>query len=218
MNSHSNDARAAILGRLRQAAGAGNVQERRQAVLDGLAQARSGAPLPVSDDLAERFCQRAQQLNSSVERSTGRDAVVPAVARYLAAHGLGAQAVCSPELAALDWAASGLAVAARPAQGDDAVGITGAFCAIAETGTLMLLSGPQTPASVSLLPETHIALVDAARIVPTMEDAFALLRAERGGLPRSVNFVSGPSRTGDIEQTLVLGAHGPCRVHLIVIG
>lgn len=140
------------------------------------------------------------------------------MARYLAAQGLAASAVCSPELAALDWAGAGVDVAARQAHGDDAIGITGAYCAIAETGTLMLLSGPQTPASVSLLPETHIALVDAARIVPTMEDAFALLRAERGGLPRSVNFVSGPSRTGDIEQTLVLGAHGPCRVHLIVIG
>ena len=92
------------------------------------------------------------------------------------------------------------------------------FSAIAETGTLMLLSGPQTPATVSLLPETHIALVDISRIVPTMEDAFALLRAEHGSLPRAVNFISGPSRTGDIEQTIVLGAHGPCRVHLILIG
>jgi L-lactate dehydrogenase complex protein LldG len=83
----------------------------------------------------------------------------------------------------------------------------------------MLLSGPDTPASVSLLPETHIAIVPASRIVATMEDAFALLRAERpGALPRSVNFVSGPSRTGDIEQTIVLGAHGPCRVHIVIVG
>jgi hypothetical protein len=72
------------------------------------------------------------------------------------------------------------------------------------------------PATVSLLPETHIAMVPVSRIVATMEDAFALLRAERGELPRAVNFISGPSRTGDIEQTIVLGAHGPCRVHLIL--
>ena len=98
----------------------------------------------------------------------------------------------------------------------DKTGISGCFCAIAETGTLMLLSGPQTPASVSLLPETHIAVVPVGRIVATMEDAFALLRAEQGALPRAVNFISGPSRTGDIEQTIVLGAHGPCRVHLIL--
>ena len=71
--------------------------------------------------------------------------------------------------------------------------------------------------SVSLLPETHIAIVPVDRIVATMEDAFALLRSERGKLPRAVNFISGPSRTGDIEQTIVLGAHGPCRVHLILV-
>jgi L-lactate dehydrogenase complex protein LldG len=80
------------------------------------------------------------------------------------------------------------------------------------------LSGPQTPATVSLLPETHIALVDERRIVGTMEEAFALLRAEHGSLPRALNFISGPSRTGDIEQTIVLGAHGPRRVHLLVTG
>jgi L-lactate dehydrogenase complex protein LldG len=70
---------------------------------------------------------------------------------------------------------------------------------------------------VSLLPETHIALVPMSRIVPAMEDAWALARAELGSLPRAVNFISGPSRTGDIEQTIVLGAHGPYRVHLVII-
>jgi L-lactate dehydrogenase complex protein LldG len=70
-----------------------------------------------------------------------------------------------------------------------------------------------------LLPETHIALLALDRIVPTMEHAFELLRRERGGealMPRAINMVSGPSRTGDIEQTIVLGAHGPYRVHIIV--
>jgi L-lactate dehydrogenase complex protein LldG len=110
-------------------------------------------------------------------------------------------------------------ITVRPARDADTVGLTGCFCAIAETGTLMLLSGKETPASVSLLPETHVAVVPAERIVATMEDAFALLRAERPGLlPRSINFISGPSRTGDIEQTIVLGAHGPCRIHILIVG
>jgi L-lactate dehydrogenase complex protein LldG len=111
-----------------------------------------------------------------------------------------------------------LEVAVRPAEDADQVGVSGCFCAIAETGTLMLLSGASSPATVSLLPETHVALVPESRIVATMEDAFALLRAERGSVPRAINFISGPSRTGDIEQTIVLGAHGPCRVHLILTG
>jgi L-lactate dehydrogenase complex protein LldG len=140
-----------------------------------------------------------------------------AVARHLAALGLGVQAVATPDVAGLPWAAAGLEVSGRVAVDADLVGISGCFCAIAETGTLLLLSGPDSPATVSLLPETHIALVPVSRIVATMEDAFALLRAERGVLPRAANFISGPSRTGDIEQTIVLGAHGPCRVHLIVV-
>jgi L-lactate dehydrogenase complex protein LldG len=141
------------------------------------------------------------------------------VAAWLAGHGLGTAGVVTADVGGLPWQPAGVTIAVRPAQDADAVGITGCFCAIAETGTLMLLSGPDTPASVSLLPETHVAVVPAARIVATMEDAFVLLRAERPGiLPRSINFVSGPSRTGDIEQTIVLGAHGPCRVHIVIVG
>ncbi|MGA9395281.1 MAG: lactate utilization protein C, partial [Azonexus sp.] len=149
----------------------------------------------------------------------GSMAEVPAaVARYLAEHGLLRATVATGDVAGLDWAGADIEIAARVAVDADKVGISGCFCAIAETGTLLLLSGPQTPASISLLPETHIAIVPVGRIVATMEDAFALLRNEQGGLPRAVNFISGPSRTGDIEQTIVLGAHGPCRVHLILTG
>jgi L-lactate dehydrogenase complex protein LldG len=104
-----------------------------------------------------------------------------------------------------------------PPAGDDLVGLTGVFCAVAETGSLVVLSGPDTPAANSLLPETHIALVPASRIVAGMEEAWRLLREECGELPRAVNFISGPSRTGDIEQTLVLGAHGPYRVHIVLV-
>jgi L-lactate dehydrogenase complex protein LldG len=81
----------------------------------------------------------------------------------------------------------------------------------------MLLSGPRTPATVSLFPETHIAVLPVSRLVKGMEEAWALLRAERGQLPRAVNFVSGPSCTGDIEMVVVRGAHGPYRVHVILV-
>jgi len=78
-------------------------------------------------------------------------------------------------------------------------------------------SGPDTPSTVSLLPETHVAILDARRIVAHMEDAWAHVRAEFGQLPRAINFVSGPSRTADIDQTIVLGAHGPYRVHIVLV-
>ena len=85
-------------------------------------------------------------------------------------------------------------------------------------GTLVMLAGAQTPTATTLLPATHVAVVRADRIVPGMEEAFALIRQERGTLPRAVNLISGPSRTGDIEQTIVVGAHGPYRVHTLVLG
>ena len=105
----------------------------------------------------------------------------------------------------------------RPANGDDRTGITGSFCAIAETGTVLLLSAPHPPKATALLPETHICVVRRSRLVDTMEEAFALMRNEIGEPPRATFFVSGPSRTADIEQTIVIGAHGPYRVHVILV-
>jgi L-lactate dehydrogenase complex protein LldG len=81
---------------------------------------------------------------------------------------------------------------------------------------LVVLAGAGTPTATALLVDTHIAIVRRDRIVSGMEEAFALIRRERHTLPRAVNLISGPSRTGDIEQTIVLGAHGPFRVHILV--
>ena len=140
-----------------------------------------------------------------------------AVARYLESQSLSSSLVGWLEYAALDWNGAGLDYASRPANGGDASGLTGCFCAIAETGTLLLLGSPNTPKVTALLPETHIAVVRKDRIVRTMEDAFALMRKEVGEPPRATFFVSGPSRTADIEQTIVIGAHGPYRVHVILV-
>lgn len=168
-------------------------------------------------DLIARFSQSAARLGSEVLRVGELRAVPATVARYLATHKLPARAVCWPELTALPWATQDVDVEARAARGDDGVGITGAFCAIAETGTLMLLSGAQTPATVSLLPETHIAVVSTSALVTTMEQAWARQRAHAGALPRAVNFISGPSRTADVEQTVTLGAHGPRNVLIVLV-
>jgi L-lactate dehydrogenase complex protein LldG len=81
-----------------------------------------------------------------------------------------------------------------------------------------MLSGADTPTGTTLLPDTHIAVVRRERIVAGMEEAFAMIRTERAPMPRAINMISGPSRTGDIEQTIVLGAHGPYRVHILVVG
>ena len=209
--------REEILKRVRAGVGKDDFA-RRKAVAEAYMAAHKRGPQPsVGNELAARFQAKAEYLASTVERIEVISDAPSAVARYLASLELGVLAVATPDVAGLAWAAAGLDVSGRVAVDADKVGISGCFCAIAETGTLLLLSGPASPATVSLLPETHIALVPENRIVATMEDAFALLRAERGCLPRAANFISGPSRTGDIEQTIVLGAHGPCRVHLIMV-
>lgn len=222
-------ARANILGRVRDAlskSGAARDEAVARADAEAYVAEHAQGPRPrMPGDLVARFMQRATDMESTVARLDDRREIPANVARYLDALELAPalaaqrsrQGVCWPELADLDWAGAGLTIEPRPTTGDDKLGITGAFCAIAETGTLVLLSGASTPTATMLLPDTHIAIVSASRIVAGMEEAFALVRDERDGLPRAVNLVSGPSRTGDIEQTIVLGAHGPYRVHILVV-
>jgi L-lactate dehydrogenase complex protein LldG len=176
-------------------------------------------PRPLADwpDPGARFLERAAALGSTVAEVVGQKAVPQAVLRYLESHGLHKSVVCWAEFAALDWRGQGIAAEARAARASDLIGVTGCFCGIAETGTLMFLSGVKTPAATSLLPETHIAVLPVERIVSGTEEAWNLLRAEQGKMPRAVNLISGPSRTADIEQTIVIGAHGPYRVHILLV-
>jgi L-lactate dehydrogenase complex protein LldG len=220
-------ARDAILDRVRNALHKTGPDAGNRAEAEAYLSARAQGPRPAMPvDLVARFLQRATDMASTVERIASRSEIPAAVARYLRALDLPpelvaqkAQAgVCWPEFADLDWSGAGLRIEARATAGDDRLGITGAFCANAETGTLVFTTGADTPTATALLPDTHIAVVRADRVVSGMEEAFALVRAEHGGMPRAMNMISGPSRTGDIEQTIVLGAHGPFRVHLLVLG
>ncbi len=193
-------------------------RDKRPATLTEASEPHQRGPIPtIEEDLIQRFCSQATRLASDISLADSLSEVPGIVAAYLHEHALPLDAVCWPGISDLDWSRSEMKVKAGAASADDLVGITGAFLGIAETGTLMLLSGPETPATVSLLPETHIAILNSTRIVATMEDAWERLRAERGALPRAVNFVSGPSRTADIEQTVTLGAHGPYRVLIVVV-
>jgi L-lactate dehydrogenase complex protein LldG len=215
----SDAARAAILARIRKAQAKPDRESPAEAhAVESYIRAKPRGPVrPLEADLVARFRARAESMQSTTE-SVARLADVPqAAARYLAALELPTTGCVWPQLAALDWRAAGLALEARAARDGDLVGVTGVLAAIAETGTLMAASGRETPASASLLPETHIAVVPEALVVAYMEDAWALARKTQGRLPRLVNFISGPSRTGDIDQTIVLGAHGPYRVHMILV-
>jgi L-lactate dehydrogenase complex protein LldG len=213
-------ARDRILSRIRQAQGRGGSgpSEAELDAVQGFIRGHSRGPLPpVEGDLVTRFRARAESLQSTTDEVATLSEAPGAIARYLQANSLALRGCVSPALAALPWQEAGLDLEARNARNEDMLGVTGVFAALAETGTLVLASGADTPGGVSLLPETHVAIVPVSRIVAYMEDAWDLTRGELGDLPRAISFVSGPSRTGDIEQQIVLGAHGPYRVHIVLI-
>jgi L-lactate utilization protein LutC len=133
-------------------------------------------------------------------------------------HNLASRLAAAPHslLAGLVWP-DPLKVSHGRAQGDDLAGLSVAYCGIAETGSLVMLSGPGSPTTLNFLPDDFICVLDVKRIVPRMEDAWALMREEHLSTPRSVNIITGPSRTADVEQTIQLGAHGPRRLHVVLL-
>lgn len=217
-------ARDDILGTIRR--GLGRSEPGDAAVADRLAHPRRNL-IPARaislDPAGQRdlFAAMAGQAQATIDRVANAGAVPTAVARYLASENLPAEMVMAPDpaLDAYPWAEAPLLTLRRgPATEADAVGITGVFAGIAETGTVMLLSGTDRPPSLHLLPDTHIAILRAEDLVAVYEDGWDRLRAAGPGLPRSVTFVTGPSRTGDIEQRIQLGAHGPRRLHIVLVG
>lgn len=180
---------------------------------------KTRGPAPKSvDNVVTLFEEKSKAMLCTVQRvGTEKDAA-KACADFLAEQKLDGTVAIWPVLAHLDWSALSNQHRLGAPTGDDLIGISAVACAVAETGTLVFASRSDEPASTHLLPETHIAIVHESQVVHTMEDAFERLRKEGRVMPRAVNFVSGPSRTADIEQTIVLGAHGPYRVHLILVG
>lgn len=176
-------------------------------------------PLPsiAMHDPVAHFIKECARLGTTVAAVADVTEVPRELARYIAAKSLQPRCVGWAEFSSLDWQSAGIQFDDRPAKPEDMIGLTGCFCAIGETGTLLLLGAPSTPKATALLPETHICVVKKSRMVATMEAAFSLMRNEIGEPPRATFFVSGPSRTADIEQTIVIGAHGPYRVHVILI-
>ena len=170
----------------------------------------------------------ATKVHATVARVSDMADVPGAVSDYLRGENLPSEVVMAPDpgLDAAPWDDSKLLNIRRGVPGEpDQVSITSAPHAVAETGTLAMFSGPDHPSTLNFIPETHVVVLPASRVVKSYEDVWDAVREQaasgasgRGGLPpRTVNFVTGPSRSGDIEQTLLLGAHGPRRLHIVMV-
>lgn len=170
------------------------------------------------------FVAMAEEVQTTVARVASEAEIPAEVARYLAAENLPAELVMAPDpaLDLIPWQERPLLRIRRGrAEPGDAVSLTPCVAAIAETGTLMLVSGQDTPTTLNFLPDTHIVVLRAGQVVAGYEDAWDLVRAKAGdngrNWPRTINLITGPSRTGDIEQRIQLGAHGPRRLHVVLV-
>jgi L-lactate dehydrogenase complex protein LldG len=221
--------RDAILGAIRRGRKRGPLDQDALAALEArlTEPQRNLVPQQGQADGRERldlFVAKAEAVAATVDRVASLDAVPSAVAGYLKGENLPARLKLAPDprLDAIPWDSQPtLDIARGKAEDADEVGLTGAFCGVAETGTLIMCSGPEHPTTLNFMPDTHVVVLRAADVVGGYEDAWDLVRqqanANDGLLPRNVNMVTGPSRTGDIEQTIYLGAHGPRRLHIVLV-
>ncbi|TDQ82255.1 L-lactate dehydrogenase complex protein LldG [Dongia mobilis] len=180
--------------------------------------ARATAP---GIDVVDLFHRQVLEAKATLEVVASRSDVPAAVARYLTARNAPAQIRLAPDrrIADLPWAnAPLLETATGRSHGMDATSVTPAVAAVAETGTLVLQSSAETPTTLHFLPDHHVVVIGRDQIVGTYEQALArIVRDADGGLPRTINFVTGPSRSGDIGKVLLMGAHGPKHLHVILV-
>ncbi len=216
--------RDAILGRVRKSLGRAAIGAEDRAALEARLRSRPRGVIPARTDrdakgLVDLFVDMAAAVDTTIDRVADSGAVPDALSDYLVRHNLGTDIRMAPDprLDDIPWAdRPTLTITRGPSDGDDDVSVTAAFAAIAETGTLMLLSGPDSPTTLNFLPDNHVVVLRASQVTAAYEDGWDALR-DTGAMPRTVNFITGPSRTGDIEQKILLGAHGPRRLHIILI-
>ncbi|MDB5367953.1 MAG: hypothetical protein JWM77_3880 [Rhodospirillales bacterium] len=174
------------------------------------------AKLPHAD-LVARFIVEAKAVGASVTQLADAGAIADEVAAYLREKNLPARIRVAPSLSGLHWGDPALLdVEHGKAEPSDTATLTRALAGVAETGTLVLTSGPATPTTLNFLPDANLVVLTEDEIVGAYEDAWDRVRG-LGATPRAVNFVTGPSRTADIAQELILGAHGPIDLHIILL-
>ncbi|MBV1787211.1 LUD domain-containing protein [Marinobacterium sp. D7] len=217
--------RAEIFNRIRTGLRIGADDRQRQETVQQRLQARAANLIPQRAQLPQAACiqlfiEMAIESAAELIELRHRNELSAAVEHWLSENGISQLVLAREEnLQNLDWSASSSLVREeRVAQAGDEASLTNAFCGIAETGTLMLHSGPDSPTTLNFLPDNHLVALSASSIVGAYEEAWQQLRAASGGeMPRTVNMITGPSRSADIEQKLQMGAHGPRRLAIFLI-
>lgn len=222
-----NSDRARVMGGIRRALGVtGEDAARQKAVSERLTQHASNL-IPArareaKPQLMQRFQEMLEGQSASVFEVASLDEIPSLVAGYLRGKNLPLQVRRGSDglLASIPWTKEpSLQLEGGRALGSDETGLSHATAGIAETGTLVLTAGPDNPTTLNYLPSTHIVVIEESAVVGAIDDVWQRLRARYGEalMPRVVNFISGPSRTADIEQVLIMGAHGPIRLVVIIV-
>jgi len=229
MTNKTASAKDDILGTIRNSLGNKPLSDEKRLELEARLKSPQQGIIPKrsqvsGEDLVKLFTEMAQSVQSTVVRLSGLQDVPDAISDYLAAHNLPSSLKAADHdiLNKIDWQMRpALTISKGVSSGDDLVSLSMAYAGIGETGSLMMVSGPDGPTTLNFLPESHLVILNKSDLVGAYEEAWNLLRlrqkASGGDLPRTVNLITGPSRTGDIEQTILLGAHGPHRLHIMLI-
>lgn len=217
--------KAEILGNIRRGLKRGEAtQDQRQAVTNRINKhARNIVPqraqLPHDQQVA-LFIEMATEAAAQIYQLESINDVPKTCANWLKDQQINTLVTASDEeITSLDWSsATNLTCVQRVAEIGDVASLTTSFAGIAETGTLMLHSGATSPTTLNFLPDNHFVILKRSDIVGPYEDAWQKLRDKTNGdLPRTVNMITGPSRSADIEQTLQMGAHGPKDLIILLI-
>jgi L-lactate dehydrogenase complex protein LldG len=222
------EARATIFSRIRAALGAERLDRARRSAVARRLERHPRGPVPSrakrgTEERVSLFADMLAKQGADVRRVASPKEAVSAIASYLGTCNLPPRLRmgADPVLAALPWReAWDIERIFGAAEPGDRASLSRAAAGAAESGTLFLVSGPDNPTTLNFLPEAHTVLIAVSDIVGSYEEAFDRIRDldDQESLPRSVNLISGPSRTADIEQTIVRGAHGPRRLHVLIVG
>ena len=175
----------------------------------------------LGEELVDRAVRLMEEVLIDVVRLQTRAEVPEALRDWLEGHGVDGALTVAPALGDVDFPDDyPHAVRRGAADGLERTSLTPCVAAVAETGSVVFTSTADTPATLNFLPENHAVVLHEDQVVAHVDDVFGRLRDVTGRgepMPRAVNFVTGPSRTADVEQTLEIGAHGPKRMLVLLL-